>query len=158
MPALRGFARFLARDSAIADDLVQDTIVRALDKADGFTPGTNLRAWCFAILRNLFLEQHRRGRRERIALEDYGHQPASTAESSPHTQTEMQELESLLWQISPLLREALVLVGAQELTYAEAAEICEVEVGTMKARVSRARAALKKVMAAQDKQNGPEGS
>nr|WP_238331199.1 sigma-70 family RNA polymerase sigma factor [Acetobacter pomorum] len=148
----------MARDSAIADDLVQDTIVRALDKAESFTPGTNLRAWCFAILRNLFLEQHRQGRRERIALEDYGHHPASTSESSPHAQTEMQELESLLWQISPLLREALVLVGAQELTYAEAADICGVEVGTMKARVSRARAALKKVMATQDGKNGPEGS
>ncbi len=132
--------------------------MRALDKADSFTPGTNLRAWCFAILRNLFLEQHRRGRRERIALEDYGHHPAAISESSPHTQTEMQELESLLWQISPLLREALVLVGAQELTYAEAAEICEVEVGTMKARVSRARTALKKVMAAQDQKNQPNGA
>ncbi|KDE20399.1 DNA-directed RNA polymerase subunit sigma-24 [Acetobacter aceti 1023] len=137
---------------------MQDTIVRALDKADSFTPGTNLRGWCLAILRNLFLEQHRRRKRERIALEDYGHQPAPAPESSSSTQTEMQELEHFLWQISPLLREALVLVGAQELTYAEAAEICGVEVGTMKARVSRARTALKKVMAAQDQAEPKNGS
>ncbi|WP_197460737.1 sigma-70 family RNA polymerase sigma factor [Acetobacter tropicalis] len=144
IPALRAFARLLARDATLADDLVQETILRALAKADLFTPGTNLKAWTFSILRNLFLEQARRKQKEQEVLDHY----ASNAQSHlPNRQNgpdreAIRDLDYYLWQLSPLLREALVLIGAQEMTYEEAASICEVSVGTMKTRVSRARAEL----------------
>lgn len=141
LPDLRAFARFLVRDRTEADDLVQDGVVRALGALGQFQPGTNLKAWLFTILRNSFYEQVRRKKRERRALEA----GFAEEESEPPRQvsrTEMADLAQLLWRLPPLLREALVLVGAQELTYEEAAAICDVPVGTMKARVSRARSQL----------------
>lgn len=145
LPSLRGFARFLARDPSMADDLVQETVLRALDRMAQFEPGTSLKAWCFTILRNIFLEQRRRGKKEKEVLEHYGQQPSQRVSSSADGRQEVQELEALLWQLTPLLREALVLIGAHGMTYVEAAEICEVDVGTIKARVSRARTMLHKL-------------
>ena len=145
LPDLRAFARFLARDRVAADDLVQDTVVRALAALPQFQVGTNLKAWLFTILRNLFFEQSRRRRREAAALS--AHLPAEEAvrpnQSDP---AEVRDLEQVLWKLSPVLREALVLVGVQELTHEEAATICSVPVGTMKARVSRARTELSRIM------------
>ena len=145
LPDLRAFARFLLRDRALADDLVQDTVVRALAALPQFRPGTNLKAWLFTILRNLFFEQVRRRRREAAALS--AHLPAQDAmRPEQGDAVEVRDLEHLLWRLPPLLREALVLVGAQELTHEEAAQICGVPVGTMKARVSRARTQLTQIM------------
>jgi RNA polymerase sigma-70 factor (ECF subfamily) len=144
LPDLRAFARFLVRDRTEADDLVQDGVLRALGALGQFQPGTNLKAWLFTILRNGFYEQVRRRKRERRALE-----AGFAAEEShpPHqvSRAEVADLEQMLWRLPPLLRESLVLVGAQELTYEEAAAICEVPVGTMKARVSRARSQLERL-------------
>ena len=138
LPDLRAFARFLVRDRIAADDLVQDTVVRALGALSQFQPGTNLKAWLFTILRNLFFEQSRRRRREAAALS--AHLPLEDAvRPNQSDAAEVRDLELVLWQLSPVLREALVLVGVQELTHEEAAQICGVPVGTMKARVSRAR-------------------
>jgi RNA polymerase sigma-70 factor (ECF subfamily) len=145
LPDMRAFARFLVRDRHAADDLVQDTVVRALAALGQFQPGTNLKAWLFTILRNVFFEQSRRRRREmaaltsHLAMEEAIHPGQASA-------SEMRELERELWKLSPILREALVLVGAQELTHEEAAAICSVPVGTMKARVSRARTELSRLM------------
>ena len=149
LPDLRAFARFLAHDRAAADDLVQDTVVRALASLDQFEPGSNLKAWLFTILRNLFFEQARRRQREAAALGAHG----LLEEAVPGRQTERSELRDLqrqLWQLPPLLREALVLVGAQELTHQEAALICGVPVGTMRARVSRARTQLARILTPDD--------
>ena len=145
MPDLRAFARFLLRDRAMADDLVQDTVVRALAALPQFRPGTNLKAWLFTILRNLFYEQVRRRRRETAALDAH---PAPHGAMRPEqaAAAELRDLQHLLWRLPPLLREALVLVGAQELTHEQAAQICGVPVGTMKARVSRARTQLTQIM------------
>ncbi len=140
LPHLRGLARFLARDRAEADDLVQEAVLRALRGLGQFQPGTSIRAWMFTILRNVFYEQARRRKRERAALERQA-APESLAAHQPH-ETELADLARQLRQLPPTLREALVLVGAQELTYEEAAAICAVPVGTMKARVSRARRQL----------------
>ena len=145
LPDLRGFARFLLRDRAEADDLVQEALVRALGALAQFQPGSNLRAWMFTILRNTYYEQGRRLRTERRALEttlprEDAHAPAQ------YSRAELDDLHRLIWSLPPLLREALVLVGAQGLGYEEAAAICNVPVGTMKARVSRARAQLVRVM------------
>ena len=145
LPDMRAFARFLARDAAAADDLVQDTVVRALGALDQFTPGTNLRAWLFRIERNAFYEGLRRRKREDAAMRDTAATaPAGTPEQ--FARAEISDLQQVIWTLSPLLREALILVAAQELTHEEAAAVCDVPVGTMKARLSRARSALARAL------------
>lgn len=146
LPELRAFARFLARDRVLADDLVQDALVRALAAAGRFERGTNLKAWLFTILRNAFYEQGRRRRREAAVLRA-GLPPNEAGRPDQDGRSEVGDLERLIWTLPPLLREALILVGAQELTHEEAAAICGVPEGTMKARLSRARAALARAMA-----------
>ena len=146
LPDLRAFARFLARDRALADDLVQDTLVRALGALHQYQSGTNLKAWVFTILRNAYYEQGRRRWRE-VGLDEAADPDASTASAPDHgSRAELGDLQRVVWRLPPLLREALTLVGAQELSYEEAAAICRVPVGTMKARVSRARTALARAM------------
>lgn len=145
LPDLRAFARFLVRDRVAADDVVQDTVVRALAALAQFEAGTNLKAWLFTILRNQFYEQSRRRQREAAALlvrfeADEAANPEQVARS------DISDLQHLIWRLPPLLREALILVGAQELSHEEAAAICRVPVGTMKARVSRARSGLATLM------------
>ena len=141
LPELRAFARFLVRQRAEADDLVQEALTRAVAALAQFQPGTNLRSWVFTIVRNTHYEQLRRRRTERRALEES--LPVETGgQPRQFGQAELGDLERLLWTMPPLLREALVLVGARGLGYDEAAQVCGVPVGTMKARVSRARAQL----------------
>jgi RNA polymerase sigma-70 factor (ECF subfamily) len=145
VPDLRAFARFLAGDRAGADDLVQDTIVRALGAQDQFIAGASLRAWLFAILRNTFYEQSRRRRTEARLLAEATTDTLSHP-AAQHGQAALAELQRFLLLLPTPLREALVLVGAHGLSHAEAARVCNVAEGTMKARVSRARAELAKRM------------
>ena len=146
LPDLRAFARFLVRDRVAADDIVQDSIVRALAAIDQFQPGTNLKAWLFTILRNQFYEQGRRRKREINALQSQ-FDAALAVNPAQHARAEITDLQQLIWRLSPLLREALILVGVQEMSHDEAAAICNVPVGTMKARLSRARSGLAEMMA-----------
>ena len=141
LPELRAFARFLVRGQGEADDLLQEAVMRALASSQQFDPATNLKAWLFTILRNLFYEQSRRRKRESRALQanlprQEGVEPAQQGHA------DVADLQRLLWSLPPLQREALVLVGAQGLNYEEAAVVCGVPVGTIKARVSRARTHL----------------
>ena len=152
LPDLRGFARFLTRDPTAADDLVQDTVVRALAAQASFQPGTNLKAWLFTIQRNAFYEQMRRRRRETQLLSEQL-PDADLQAPEAHRRSELSDLQRLLWTLPPLLREALVLVGAQELSHEEAANICGVPVGTMKARVSRARGQLARTMSSEQQES-----
>lgn len=145
LPDLRAFARFLVRDRVAADDIVQDSIVRALAAVDQFQPGTNLKAWLFTILRNQFYEQGRRRKREFAALHAR-FDAAEAADPEQLARAEITDLQQLIWRLPPLLREALILVGAQELSHEEAAAICNVPVGTMKARLSRARTSLAELL------------
>ena len=146
LPEMRGFARFLARDRSAADDLVQDTVVRVLAALPQFQPGTSLKAWVFTIERNAFYEQARRSRREQSALRQrFAEEPHG--DPPQDSRTDLTDLQRLLFALPPLLREALVLVGAQEMSHEAAAAICGVPVGTMKARVSRGRAKLAAIMA-----------
>ncbi|RYY14941.1 MAG: sigma-70 family RNA polymerase sigma factor [Alphaproteobacteria bacterium] len=145
LPDLRGFARFLVRDRTLADDLVQDALVRALGALEQFQAGTNLKAWLFTIVRNTFYEGARRRKRETIVMQEQ--RPADESERpAVEGRAAMRELQTLIWTLPPLLREALILVGAQEMTYDEAALVCGVPVGTIKARVSRGRTALAAAM------------
>jgi len=141
LPDLRAFARFLVRDRIAADDIVQDSIVRALAALDQFQPGTNLKAWLFTILRNQFYEQGRRRKREASALQERFDEEEA-ADPQQLARVEITDLQQLIWRLPPRLREALILVGAQEMSHEEAAAICNFPVGTMKARLSRARSGL----------------
>jgi RNA polymerase sigma-70 factor (ECF subfamily) len=141
LPDVRGFARFLVRDRVAADDLVQDGLVRALAAVDQFRTGSNLKAWLFTIVRNAFYETARRRKRETRLLSEH-ESVAEATRPAAEARHELHDLQFLLWTLPPLLREALILVGAQEMTYEEASLICAVPVGTIKARVSRGRTAL----------------
>jgi RNA polymerase sigma-70 factor (ECF subfamily) len=144
LPDLRAFARFLAGTKTEADDLVQEALARTLQSLDNVAEIAELRPWCFAILRNVFHEHLRTRRREEARLK----QQVAT-EAVPATQemsSDFQDLARRLRALPPLLREALILVGAQGLSYDEAARICGVPPGTMKARVSRARRQLAKAL------------
>lgn len=141
VPALRAFARSLANDASHADDLVQETVLKAWSNLHGYTAGTNMRAWLFTILRNTFYSEFRKFRRE---VEDVdGKIAAQVPEKAAQDGVmDMRDFEKAFAQLPPDQREALTLVGASGLTYEEAAEICGCAVGTVKSRVNRARARL----------------
>ncbi|TAJ70453.1 MAG: sigma-70 family RNA polymerase sigma factor [Phenylobacterium sp.] len=145
IPALRAFAWSLSHNGSDADDLVQDTLIKAWSNRDKFEPGTNLRAWLFTILRNTYYTNVLRRRREvRDELGEY----ASTLQTPPTQDwsVAMRALQTALQQLPAEHREALILVGAAGLSYEEAAEICGCALGTIKSRVNRARARLLKIM------------
>lgn len=149
IPALRAFARSLSRNSSDADDLVQETLIKAWTHRDKFEPGSNLRAWLFTILRNTFYTAVTKRRRE-VADED-GRLAATL--SAPPTQDwsmAVHNLRTALDKLPDEHREALVLVGAAGLSYEEAAEICGCALGTIKSRVNRARLRLVKLMDVDD--------
>ena len=149
IPALRAFAWSLCHNGSDADDLVQDTLIKAWTNRDKFEPGTNLRAWLFTILRNTYYTQISRRRRE---VRDETGEYANNL-SSPPTQdwsVAMRALQAGLARLPDEHREALILVGAAGLSYEEAAEICGCALGTIKSRVNRARARLLKIMDAQE--------
>jgi RNA polymerase sigma-70 factor (ECF subfamily) len=141
LPDLRAFSRFLCRERESADDLVQNTILAALDKQEQFTPGTNLKGWLFTIMRNRFYSDLRTQRRRPTSI-DTEAAPNLAAVDNPEATLALKELASELFELSPQSREALVLVGAGGFSYEEAAALCGCSVGTLKARVSRARKLL----------------
>src|SRR5690242_8635303 len=139
VPSLRAFAISLCGNIDNADDLVQETLVRALAHIDSFEPGTNLSAWLFTILRNLFRTTYRKRKRE---VEDSEGRFSANLKTQPEqsSRLEFKELQQALAKIPADQREALILVGASGFAYEEAAEICGCAVGTIKSRVNRARA------------------
>jgi len=155
IPKLRAFAISLVGDIDRADDLVQNTILRAWEKHDKFEPGTNLRAWLFTVLRNIFYSECRKWRRE---IEDADEKFSARLAILPAQQhcAEFGELRSALMQLSAEQREAILLVAAEGLGYEEAAVICEVPVGTIKSRVNRARARLAELLGHDDNEFGPD--
>ena len=138
LPDLRAFARFMCREREAADDLVQNTILAALDKHTQFTPGTNLKGWLFAIMRNRFYSDLRTQRRRPLTIDNDAASPLPAVDN-PEAALALKELSSELWKLNPQSREALVLIGAGGFSYEEAAGLCGCSVGTLKARVSRAR-------------------
>jgi RNA polymerase sigma-70 factor, ECF subfamily len=145
VPHLRAFAISLTGSVERADDLVQDTIVRALGFIDRFEPGTNLQAWMFTILRNQFHSTYRKRKRE---VEDVDGLFAAKLTTIPDqdARLEFDDFQAALSRISPDQREAILLIGAEGFTYEEAALICGTKVGTIKSRVNRARARLAELL------------
>src|SRR5215471_12501834 len=104
LPDLRAFSRFLCRERETADDLVQNTILAALDKQSQFEPGTNLKGWLFTIMRNRFYSDLRAQRRRPTAIEDVNAAPVAAADN-PEAALALKELSAALWELSPQARE-----------------------------------------------------
>jgi RNA polymerase sigma-70 factor (ECF subfamily) len=145
LPKLRAFAISLCGRSGgrieRADDLVQETVMKALANITTFTPGSNMTSWLYTILRNEFYSEYRKRRRE--VQDDDGYY-AQKMESRPEQEGHMHFLEvrDALDRLQPEQREALILIGASGLSYEDAARLCACAIGTMKSRVNRARARL----------------
>lgn len=141
IPHLRAFARSFANDSARADDLVQETLIKAWKHRESFAPGTNFRAWSFTILRNVYFSQQRKLRRE-VDDPDQQLQNSLAVRPEQHAHLDLADFRSALATLPADQREALLLVGAEGFSYEEAAAICGCAVGTIKSRVNRARIRL----------------
>ena len=156
IPSLRAFAVSLSQNADKADDLVQETLMKAWDKQSSFQLGTNLKAWLFTILRNEFYSQMRKRGRE---VQDSD--GVMTARLAIHPEQDgmldLDDFRSALDQLPPDQREAIILIGASGFSYEEAAEICDCAVGTIKSRVSRARTRLHEILGVDDdSEYGPD--
>ena len=145
VPSLRAFAISLCGNVDRADDLVQEALLRAWGNLDSFEPGTNMPAWLFTILRNLFRSEYRKRRRE---VEDADGSYAKTLKAQPaqNAHLEFEEFRVALDKLPQDQREALILVGASGFSYEDAAAICGCAVGTIKSRVNRARSKLSSLL------------
>ena len=144
IPSLRAYARSLAHNRALADDLVQDALLNALQARKQFRPGTNLRAWVFTILRNCFLSHMTRGAKTvDLRADDRDGDDHGWAPVAQEVGIEVTAFKRAFRSLSAKHREVLVLVGVHGLPYDEVAELCGCEVGTVKSRVCRAREQLR---------------
>ena len=145
IPRLRRYARALTGNRDAADDLVQDTLERALARSALFRPGGNARAWLFAIMHNVFVNQVRSAASRRTialdsdALEQAGH-------DSPHDGLAVRDIERALALLPPEQREVVLLVGLEALSYADTARVVGVPVGTVMSRLSRGRERLRALL------------
>lgn len=145
LPAMRAFALSLTRNGSAADDLVQDSVVKAWKNMESFTSGTNMRAWLFTILRNTFYSDRRKARRE---VQDADGNMAATLSQKPEHDGKLAlaDFDAAFAKLPVEQREALILVGGSGFSYEEAAQTCGVAVGTIKSRVNRGRNRLSELM------------
>jgi len=145
IPHLRAFAISLTGNITYADDLVQSALLRGLEYLDKYQPGTNMQAWLFTILRNQFYTERRKSRRE---VEDPDGLMAGNLAVMPGqgAHLDFTDMQAALARLSVEQREALLLVGAEGVSYEEAAQICGTNLGTIKSRVNRARTRLAELM------------
>ena len=156
VPDMRAFALSLCRRRDRVDDLVQETLVRAIANIHSFKPGTNMTAWLFTILRNNFLNEYRKSRREVSDANDYF---VATMTSQPEQEgrVQLEEFRDALALLPHDQREAVILVGGAGLSYEEAVKICHCAVGTIKSRAFRGRARLAQLMSIDSPQDlGPD--
>jgi RNA polymerase sigma-70 factor (ECF subfamily) len=150
IPRLRAFAVSLCGSSTLADDLVQEALLRAWANSEKFQPGTNLRAWLCTILRNVFYSHHRKRSRE-VQDSDGEFSRGIAVAGNQESHLDLADLRIALAKLPAEQREVLILVGASGASYEEAATICGVEIGTIKSRASRARAKLSELMGLYDR-------
>jgi RNA polymerase sigma-70 factor (ECF subfamily) len=148
IPNLRAFAVSLSGNPDRADDLVQETLVKAWSNIGSFVEGTNLPAWLFTILRNIYYSEYRKRRRE-VADPDGAIAGKLATAPAQNGHMDMLDFHAALQQLPNDQREALILIGASGLSYEEAAGICGCAIGTMKSRVNRARNRLAELMSVQ---------
>lgn len=155
-PALLRFAISLIRDRSGGDDLVQDTLLRAWRARASFQVGTNLEAWTFTIMRNQFYTRHRKSRPE---VQDEDGEQAARLSSPPEQggHLDLADVQAALARLAPVMREALVLVAIENLSYEEAAAVMNCRVGTVKSRVWRAREQLARMLGYDGSEIGSDG-
>jgi RNA polymerase sigma-70 factor (ECF subfamily) len=147
IPRLRRYARALARDPARADDLVQDTLERALAKLDLWRPDSDLRAWLFTLMHNLFVNQMRSaGSHTLCELDEANDVPVSGGQNEALA---VRDIHAALSQLPPEQREVMLLVGLEQFAYADAARILGVPQGTVMSRLSRARERMRLLLEGQ---------
>ena len=151
IPRLRRYARALTRNRERADDLVQDTLARALVKEDRWQPGTNLRAWLFTIMHNQNVNTVRRGVRESAEVDIESVSSRLPATTDPTASRQMFELERALAQLPVEQRQVILLVGLEGMSYEESAGILGVPVGTIRSRLSRGRDSLRKLLGMEER-------
>lgn len=144
IPHLRRYARALTKDVDKADDLVQECLTKAIGNESKWRAGSNLRSWLFAILHNQFIDNVRRNavRPNLVSIDNNNIDHISTPPAQ-EARLELRELEQALFELPEDQRSVILLVGVEGLTYADAAEIVGVPVGTVRSRLSRAREALR---------------
>ncbi len=145
IPNLRAFARSLSGSVHTADDLVQDTLLKAWSHSDSFVHGSNMRAWLFTILRNTYYSLYRRRGRE-VQDTDSIYSGKVAVAPGQDSAIDLADLRIALEKLPEDQREVLIMVGATGLSYEETAEICGVAVGTIKSRVNRARVKLAELL------------
>jgi RNA polymerase sigma-70 factor (ECF subfamily) len=150
IPPLRRYARALLRDASRADDLVQDTLVRALAKQHLWQEGTNLRAWLFTLMHNLHVNVVRQAVREGMLIDVEDVPETLVANSDPTASRQLRELEEAIARLPVEQREVLLLVGLEGVRYDEAAAILRVPIGTVRSRLSRGRETLRKLFERED--------
>jgi RNA polymerase sigma-70 factor, ECF subfamily len=152
IPRLRRYARALTRSSDRADDLVQDTLVRAIAKAHLWQAGTDIRAWLFTIMHNQHVNIVRREMRDEATVDVDQLSSSLVATTDPTGARQLRELEQALGCLSEEQRAVILLVGLEGMSYETAAEVLGVPIGTVRSRLSRGRDALRALMGM------PEGS
>src|SRR5271166_1964046 len=155
IPRLRRYARVLTRNESRADDLVQDTLVRAIANQHRWQFGTDLRAWVFTLMHNENVNGIRRSVREGIAVEVDNARPFFIAPTDPTGALSLRDLDRALARISEEQRQIILLVGLEGISYEEAATILDMPIGTIRSRLSRGRAALRNLM---DRRDGAEAA
>jgi RNA polymerase sigma-70 factor, ECF subfamily len=151
IPRLRRYARVLTGEASRADDLVQDTLARAWEKRALWQVGTDLRAWLFTVMHNLFVNQRALARRDaaNVSLDGAG-VPAEiwqlSVRASQQTTVELHEVLLQLGRLPAEQREVLVLAAVEEMKYEEIAEVLDIPVGTVMSRLSRAREKLRRIV------------
>jgi RNA polymerase sigma-70 factor, ECF subfamily len=138
---LRAFAISLSGSVSLADDLVQESLLRAWANSEKFQPGTSLRAWLFTILRNIYYSNYRKRARE-VQDSDGLYARRLTIPGDQESHLDLEDFRQAMTKLPAEQREVLTLIGASGLSYEEAAVVCQVGIGTIKSRLSRARAKL----------------
>jgi RNA polymerase sigma-70 factor (ECF subfamily) len=146
IPRLRRYARALTRNGSRSDDLIQDTLVRALAKEHLWEPGTNMRAWLFTIMHNQNVNAVRSAMREGMTVEIEEQSSNLVATTDPTSARQLHELDRALAQIPEEQRQVILLVGLEGMSYEDSAAILHIPVGTVRSRLSRGRDALRKLM------------
>jgi RNA polymerase sigma-70 factor, ECF subfamily len=146
IPRLRRYARALTRDLVRADDLVQETLLRAFRKEHLWEPGTDLRAWLFTIMHNQYVNEVRRATRDAASLDVQDCSTFLIANSDPSASRQLQELEHALSQLPEGQRQVILLVGLEGMSYEDVAAILQIPIGTVRSRLSRGREVLRNLM------------
>ena len=145
IPSMRAFAMSLCGRPDVADDLVQDALMNAWAKQESFQEGTNIKAWLFTIVRNLFYSRMRKRGREVQDSEGIFQERMAVAPAQGSA-LDLQDFRKALDRLPEDQREAIILIGASGMSYEEASEICGCAVGTIKSRVNRARNRLQELL------------